>query len=117
LNRTLALTGPRGSILAQYTYEPFGNTLASGPPNANPYQDTGRENDGTTGLYFYRARYYSPTFQRFTPEDPIGFSGGFNLYAYVGSNPTSFATAAVSSLEKNAQNAKPRTPECAKHKP
>jgi len=35
---------------------------------------TGRENDGT-GLYFYRARYYNPTFQRFIAQDPIGFGG------------------------------------------
>jgi RHS repeat-associated protein len=48
---------------------------------------TGRENDGT-GLYYYRARYYSPTLQRFLGEDPIGFAGGdVNLYAYVGNNP------------------------------
>ena len=51
------------------------------------YQFTGRENDGT-GLYFYRARYYSPTFQRFVSQDPIGFAGGdANLYAYVYNNP------------------------------
>lgn len=51
---------------------------------------TGRENDGT-GLYYYRARYYSPTMQRFVSEDPIRFlSGDFNLYAYVGNNPLLF---------------------------
>lgn len=44
---------------------------------------TGRENDGT-GLYYFRARYYSSTFQRFIAQDPIGFAGGdANLYAYV----------------------------------
>lgn len=43
-------------------------------------------------MYFLRARYYSPTFQRFTSEDPIGFAGsGVNLYAYVGNGPTNFA--------------------------
>jgi len=58
--------------------------------NTNPYQFTGRENDGT-GLYFYRARYYSPTFQRFVSQDPIGFAGGGpNLYGYVLNNPISF---------------------------
>ncbi|MCA9421817.1 MAG: RHS repeat-associated core domain-containing protein, partial [Nitrospira sp.] len=51
------------------------------------YQFTGRENDGT-GLFYYRARYYSPVIQRFISEDPIGFAGGDpNLYAYVFNNP------------------------------
>lgn len=40
-----------------------------------PTKFTGRENDGT-GLYFYRARYYNPTYQRFIAQDPIGFAGG-----------------------------------------
>jgi RHS repeat-associated protein len=42
---------------------------------------SGRENDGT-GLYFYRARYYNPSLQRFVSEDPIGLTAGPNLYAY-----------------------------------
>lgn len=53
----------------------------------NPFQFTGRENDGT-GLYYYRARYYSPELQRFISQDPIGFGGGGpNLYAYVANDP------------------------------
>ena len=59
----------------------------SGATNGNSYQFTGRENDGT-GLYFYRARYYHPTFQRFIAQDPIGFGGGdANLYGYVYEDP------------------------------
>jgi RHS repeat-associated protein len=51
---------------------------------------TGRENDAT-GLYFYRARYYSPTYQRFVSQDPIGFRGGDpNLYAYVSNGSTNW---------------------------
>ena len=38
--------------------------------------------DGT-GLYYYRARYYSPTHQRFVSSDPIGLSVGLNIYSYV----------------------------------
>src|SRR5262249_15114417 len=63
-----------------------GTTTASGAANANAFQYTGRENDGT-GLYYYRARYYHPGLQRFISEDPIGFGGGINIYAYVGGNP------------------------------
>ncbi len=37
---------------------------------------------------YYRARYYNSSLQRFISEDPIGFNGGMNFYAYVGNNPT-----------------------------
>ncbi len=46
----------------------------------------GRENDGT-GLYLYRARYYSPVIQRFISEDPISFRGGNNVYRYASDSP------------------------------
>jgi RHS repeat-associated protein len=83
------LTDSTGTVQTQYTYEPFGKTSTSGSSNGNSSQYTGRENDGT-GLYYYRTRYYSPSFQRFISEDPIGLLGGINLYAYAGNNPISF---------------------------
>ena len=88
LGSAAALSDSTGAIQTQYTYEPFGKTAASGPSNGNTSQYTGRENDGT-GLYYYRARYYSPALQRFISEDPIGFDGGdVNLFAYVANQPT-----------------------------
>jgi RHS repeat-associated protein len=90
LGSTLGLSNSSGTITTSYTYDPFGNVTVSGSANANPYQFTGRENDGN-GLYLYRARYYSPVFQRFIAQDPIGFQGGdANLYGYVGENPTNW---------------------------
>jgi RHS repeat-associated protein len=88
LGSTIGLiTSNNGPIATNYTYQPFGATTIGGSANGNSYEFTGRENDGT-GLYFYRARYYSPTLQRFIAQDPIGFSGGdANVYAYVGNNP------------------------------
>jgi RHS repeat-associated protein len=85
LGSTIALTGPTGNMLAQYTYDPYGNTTASGA-STNPYQYTGRENDGT-GLYYYRARYYDATLGRFISEDPMWFRDGTNLYAYAHNSP------------------------------
>jgi uncharacterized protein RhaS with RHS repeats len=41
-------------------------------------------------VYYCRARYYHPGFQRFLSEDPIGFRGGINLYAYVRNRPTQY---------------------------
>jgi RHS repeat-associated protein len=84
---TVALTDTTGTVQTEYTFDPFGNTSVTGTSSSNSFQYTGRENDGT-GLYYYRARYYSSIFQRFISNDPIGFDGGdYNLYAYVGNNP------------------------------
>ena len=87
LGSSLTLSNASGASATTYTYEPFGKTTVSGA-SSNPVQYTGRESDGT-GIYFYRARYYNPTTSRFISEDPIGFVGGFNFYAYVGGNPVS----------------------------
>jgi RHS repeat-associated protein len=88
LGSTMALTTPDGTLETQYTYSPFGDTAIAGASD-NALQFTGREQDGT-GLYYYRARYYHPGLQRFVSEDPIGLSGGPNLYAYVNNNPVNY---------------------------
>ena len=91
LGSTVGLTNSAGALATNYTYQPFGATTLSGTANANPYQFTGRENDGT-GLYFYRARYYSPILQRFASQNPLDFDGGdANFYAYVGSDPSDWS--------------------------
>jgi RHS repeat-associated protein len=43
-----------------------------------------------SGLVFLRNRFYDPNTGSFSQEDPIGFAGGINLYAYAGSNPVSY---------------------------
>ena len=90
LGSTIALANTSGAVQTSYTYEAFGGTTQSGSASTNSYKYTGREDDGT-GLYYYRARYYSPRLQRFVSEDPIGFLGGdANLYAYVKNSPLVF---------------------------
>ena len=39
------------------------------------------------GLYYYKARMYSPTLGRFMQTDPCRYADGMNIYAYVGNNP------------------------------
>ena len=89
LGSVLALANTSGALQTNYTYDPFGGTTVAGTASTNPTQYTGRENDGT-GLYYYRARYYSPQFGRFISEDPAGFRGGINLYSYAYGNPVLF---------------------------
>jgi RHS repeat-associated protein len=90
LGSPVALADSTGAITTCYGYDACGTATSSGAANDNPYQFTGRENDGT-GLHYYRARYYSPAWARFVSEDPIGLAGGINSYAYGLGNPVSFA--------------------------
>ncbi len=93
LQGSIAGTLDSGSgALTKIGYLPFGEnpSLTSGT-----YRYTGRRLDPETagstnepsGLYYYRARHYSPTLGRFLQPDPIGYAGGNNLYAYVGNDP------------------------------
>ena len=41
---------------------------------------TGRREDLETGLYYFRARYYSAQLGRFISRDPLGFVDGMNRY-------------------------------------
>ncbi|HYG81836.1 MAG TPA: RHS repeat-associated core domain-containing protein, partial [Pyrinomonadaceae bacterium] len=86
LGSTVALTDPAGGVAERMSYEPFGG----GPASAlTRFTYTGRERDAQTGLMFYRARWYDPAQGRFLSEDPAGFAGGINKYAYVSNNPIS----------------------------
>jgi len=89
LGSTTALANSSGSVQTQYTYDPFGGTSFSGTSSANPSLYTARENDGT-GLYYYRARYYNPSLERFISEDR-DVADGSNGYSYVTDDPLNLA--------------------------
>jgi RHS repeat-associated protein len=89
LGSVVALSGPNGANVATYAYSPYGLTTETGS-DSSPFQFTGRENDGATGLYYYRARYYSPQMGRFISEDPTGIGAGTNFYAYANGDPIDY---------------------------
>jgi RHS repeat-associated protein len=80
-------TNATGAVVASESrqYDAFGN-LQSGQ-SIEGYAYTGREWEPAAGLSYHRARYYDPRIGRFISEDPIGFRGGINFYAYVLDNP------------------------------
>jgi len=43
--------------------------------------------DATSGLYYYGFIYYNPSTGRWPNRDPIGETGGLNLYGMVNNNP------------------------------
>jgi RHS repeat-associated protein len=80
-----------GAVIDHITYDSFGRIVSQTNPIDLRFAYTGREWDGETGQYYYRARYYDPADGRFISEDPIGFSGeDSNLSRYVGNSPNNF---------------------------
>lgn len=49
--------------------------------------------DTETGLYYCQNRFYDPTAGRWLTRDPIGFSGGINVYGYCINRPTTLTDA------------------------
>jgi RHS repeat-associated protein len=62
-------------------------TTTTGCSVGNTTLFTGRRYEPETGLYHYRARFYSPKLGRFLQPDPIGYAGGINVYAYCMNDP------------------------------
>jgi RHS repeat-associated protein len=71
-------------ILTKRGYRPYGESTSTTGSMAYTGQ---RIDPETSGLYYYRARMYSPKLGRFVQPDPIGYAAGTNLYAYVGNDP------------------------------
>jgi RHS repeat-associated protein len=68
------------------TYDEYGIPRST---NTGRFQYTGQTWLPELGMYYYKARIYSPTLGRFLQTDPIGYDDGLNWYNYVGSDPLS----------------------------
>ncbi|MCB1905459.1 MAG: IPT/TIG domain-containing protein [Gammaproteobacteria bacterium] len=74
------------SIATRYGYSPYGETVSAGEESGSSTRYTGREEDGT-GLYYYRARYFSPSLKRFFIEDPPHTPKQYTFYGLGNGNP------------------------------
>ncbi|HEV8574916.1 MAG TPA: RHS repeat-associated core domain-containing protein [Dehalococcoidia bacterium] len=80
-------------------FDAFGNRSSTGgvdPLPSTPFEFAGawgyqREYETASepgvGLQYLEQRYYDAAVGRFITPDPIGFTGGLNLYGYVGNDP------------------------------
>jgi RHS repeat-associated protein len=94
LGSVRALVDSQGQFVQSYTYDAWGNVSASTPNSSfltpNFFLFHGGAYSAATGLYQFRARWYSPELGRWLSPDPIGLEGGLNLYEFCGNDPVNF---------------------------
>jgi RHS repeat-associated protein len=72
----VTLSNNAGAGMVVNTYDEFG---IPGAANIGRFQYTGQTWMPEVGLYYYKARMYSPTLGRFMQTDPIGYGDGMNM--------------------------------------
>ena len=91
LASTRDVTNGSGTIVAQYSYDPYGRpTKLQGSVNSQ-FQYAGYYYHSASGLNQAINRNYSASFGRWINRDPIGEAGSLNPYAYVNNNPIRFS--------------------------
>ena len=83
-------------VAQRYVYSPYGNIsilnpdFTTAPTGTQPLANNlyqGMSLDPVTGLYYERARWYSPALGTWTSQDPLSYINGANTYQFVVSNP------------------------------
>lgn len=88
---TRLLTDGTGAVADTYTFDAFGNLLASTGSTSNDFLFGGEQYDPNLGFYYLRARYMDPANGRFIGPDPFAGSpydpASLHRYSYAHNNP------------------------------
>ncbi|HEU5477538.1 MAG TPA: RHS repeat-associated core domain-containing protein [Gaiellaceae bacterium] len=86
LGSTRLLTDQSGTVVATYTFDPYGNETSHTGTADTPLRWAGQYQDVTTGFYYLRARYYDPQTGEFLERDRFA-PVTQEPYAYVDDDP------------------------------
>jgi RHS repeat-associated protein len=106
------MTNSSGTIVWQQSFDPYGVPTTLVNTTSADFGYAGYYVHQRSGLNLTATRAYSASLGRFINRDPIGESGGVNLYGYVDGNPISFAdpSGLLKFCLSAACNAKPSPP-------
>ena len=97
LGSILEVTDANGNSVARFSYDPYGNRTQTLGTLQVDYGFAGLFN--IAGLDAAVFRIYDPTTARWNSRDPIGETGGWNLYAYCGGNPMNYSDVLGSKID------------------
>lgn len=83
------VTDASSALVSRYDYGPWGDRTLQGGTDSVATGFTGHDTHMVSGLTLTQHRLLDTSIGRWLSEDPLGLSGGYNLYDYVGNRPLS----------------------------
>jgi RHS repeat-associated protein len=87
----LVVDAETGEVAQRLDYDSFGRVLRDTNPGFQPFGFQGGLYDPDTGLVEFGYRWYDAETGRWISKDPILLEGGWNVYAFCGSDPVNRA--------------------------
>ncbi len=81
----IAYKNSEGDVVATYSYDPFGNTIAHTGLDFS-YKFSTKPQNELSWLYYYGYRFYNYALGRWINRDPIGEKVGLHLYSFINNN-------------------------------